>query len=227
MVKDKYGLDTSEVELDTSGVEEKEIQIENKQEETKEPVVPKFEVTPDGTAVNEHKNDKVDIEVIDDKKEETSDQPKQDLKKHTDNVQSRIGELTKNWRESQRREKAALNYAKGLQKKMEDLQQRFPKLEENYLKEFESRIKTDTADASREMQVAIENQDSAAIAKANQRLVQLSIENERLANTKYMREQEAERIKSQPVEPEIPEIPASPKAKAWAEKTTGFCKTLL
>ncbi len=28
MAKDKYGLDTSEVELDTSGVEEKEVQVE-------------------------------------------------------------------------------------------------------------------------------------------------------------------------------------------------------
>ena len=222
MVKDKYGLDTSEVELDTSGVEEQEVQVEDKKQESKEPVIPKYEVTPDGTAVNEHKDDKVDIEVAEDKKEETSEQPKQDLKKYSDNVQTRIGELTKNWREAQRREKAALQYAKGLQSKMEDLEKRFPKLEENYLKEFESRIKTDTADASRELQSAIENQDSAAIAKANQRLVQLSIENERLANTKYMREQEAERIKSQPVEPETPEIQASPKARAWAEKNDWF-----
>ena len=224
MVKDKYGLDTSEVELDTSGVQEQEVQVEVKNEETKEPVIPKFEVTPDGTAVNEHKDDKVDVEVAEEKAQPSSetDAPKQDLKKYSDNVQTRIGELTKNWRASQRREKAAIDYAKGLQQKMQDLQQRFPKLEENYLREFESRIKTDTADASRELQSAIENQDSAAIAKANQRLVQLSIENERLSNTKYMREQEAERIKTQPAEPEIPEIQASPKARAWAEKNEWF-----
>ena len=49
MAKDKYGLDTSEVELDTSGVEEKEVQVEVKQEESKEPVIPKYEVEPDGT----------------------------------------------------------------------------------------------------------------------------------------------------------------------------------
>ena len=30
MVKDNYGLDTSEVELDTSGVEDREIQVEEK-----------------------------------------------------------------------------------------------------------------------------------------------------------------------------------------------------
>ena len=222
MAKDKYGLDTSEVELDTSGVEEKEVQVEVKQEESKEPVIPKYEVEPDGTAVNQHKDDKVDVELAEDTSEEKTEEPKQDLKKYSDNVQTRIGELTRNWRESQRREKAALNYAKGLQKKMEDLEKRFPKLEDNYLKEFEARISSDEVDASRELQTAIESQDASAIAKANQRLVQLSIEKERLSNTKYMREQEVERAKSQPEPSYEPEIQASPKAQAWAEKNEWF-----
>ena len=193
MVKDKYGLDTSEVELDTSGVEEKEVTIEEKKVESKEPVIPKFEVEPDGTAVNEHKDDK--IEVV--KAEEPEEQPKedkkdpQDLNQYSENVKGRIGDLTRNWREAQRREKAALEYAKGIQKKMDDMQKRFPKLEENYLSEFEKRITSDSADASRALQQAIESGDSGAIAKANERIVQLSIEKERLANTKYIREQEA------------------------------------
>ena len=61
MSKDEYGLDTKEVELDTSGVEEKEVQVEEKKEESKEPVIPKFEVEPDGTAVNQHKDDKIEV----------------------------------------------------------------------------------------------------------------------------------------------------------------------
>ena len=224
MVKDKYGLDTSEVELDTSGVEEKEVTIEEKKVESKEPVIPKFEVEPDGTAVNEHKDDK--IEVV--KAEESEEQPKedkkdpQDLNQYSENVKGRIGDLTRNWREAQRREKAALEYAKGIQKKMDDMQKRFPKLEENYLSEFEKRITSDSADASRALQQAIESGDSGAIAKANERIVQLSIEKERLANTKYMREQEAEQVKNEPKEPQQPEIQASPKAQAWAEKNEWF-----
>ena len=218
MVKDKYGLDTSEVDLDTSGVEEKEVTIEEKKVESKEPVIPKFEVEPDGTAVNEHKDDK--IEVV--KAEEPEEQPKedkkdpQDLNQYSENVKGRIGDLTRNWREAQRREKAALEYAKGIQKKMDDMQKRFPKLEENYLSEFEKRITSDSADASRALQQAIESGDSGAIAKANERIVQLSIEKERLANTKYMREQEAEKVKNEPQETQPPEIQASPKAQAWA-----------
>jgi len=109
-----------------------------------------------------------------------------------------------------------MQYAKGLQKQMDDMQKRFPKLEENYLTEFEARIKSDEADATRELQSAIESQDATAIAKANQKLVQANIEKERLANTKFMREQEAEKQKEQPVN--NPDIQASPKAKEWAQK---------
>ncbi len=53
-----------------------------------------------------------------------TEEPKQDLK-YSDNVQTRIGELTRNWRESQRREKAAMQYAKGLQKKWKILKKDF------------------------------------------------------------------------------------------------------
>ena len=120
MVKDKYGLDTSEVELDTSGVEEKEVTIEEKKVESKEPVIPKFEVEPDGTAVNEHKDDKIEVVQAEDTEEEPKKEDQkdsQDLNKYSESVKGRIGDLTRNWRESQRREKAALEYAKGIQKK--------------------------------------------------------------------------------------------------------------
>ena len=204
MVKDKYGLDTSEVELDTSGVEEKEVTIEEKKVESKEPVIPKFEVEPDGTAVNEHKDDKIEVvqaeetEVKTEKEDDKKDP--QDLNQYSENVKGRIGDLTRNWREAQGREKAALEYAKGIQKKMDDMQKRFPKLEENYLSEFEKRITSDSVDASRALQQAIDSGDSGAIAKANERIAQLSIEKERLANTKYMREQGAEKVKNEPQE---------------------------
>ena len=222
MSKDEYGLDTKEVELDTSGVEEKEVQVEEKKEESKEPVIPKFEVEPDGTAVNQHKDDKIEVVQAEETEKKTEKNDSQDLNQYSENVKGRINDLTRNWREAQRREKAALEYAKGIQKKMDDLQKRFPKLEDNYLSEFEKRITSDSVDASRALQQAIESGDSGAIAKANERIVQLSIEKERLANTKYMREQEAEKQKEQPVEPQIPEIKASPKAQAWAEKNDWF-----
>jgi hypothetical protein len=131
-------------------------------------------------------------------------------------------------REAQRREKAALQYAKGLQKQVEEVKTRFPKIEESYLKEFEARVESDQVQATRELQAAIESQDAVAISKANQRLVQVSIEKERLSNTKYMRQQEAEKVKAAPkqefsedqIYANMPKT--SEKAKKWAEKNDWF-----
>ena len=55
-----------EVELDTDGVEAKEVSDEVKEPE-KKLTLPNDEVIPEGTAVNEHKDDK--IEVVEAKEE--------------------------------------------------------------------------------------------------------------------------------------------------------------
>ena len=220
MSKEQLKPSQQEVELDTDGVEAKEVSYEVKEPE-KKLTLPNDEVIPEGTAVNEHKDDKIEVVETKEEPEEVKPEGKENLQDYGKKVQGRINDLTKNWRESQRREKAAMQYAKGLQKQMDDMQKRFPKLEENYLTEFEARIKSDEADATRELQSAIEAQDATAIAKANQKLVQANIEKERLANTKFMREQEAEKQKNAST-PEQPDIQASPKAKEWAEKNNSW-----
>jgi len=220
------------VELDTDGYEDKEVVVqETKKEDSKVKIVNE-EVIPDGTVVNQHRDDKVDIQVQEETekpKEETKPQTKtDDLSSYSKDVRSRINELTGKMREAQRREKAALQYAKGLQKQVEEVKTRFPKIEESYLKEFEARVESDQVQATRELQAAIESQDAVAISKANQRLVQVSIEKERLSNTKYMRQQEAEKVKAAPkqefsedqIYANMPKT--SEKAKKWAEKNDWF-----
>jgi len=220
------------VELDTDGYEDKEVVVqETKKEDSKVKIVNE-EVIPDGTVVNQHRDDKVDIQVqeeVEKPKEEVKPQTKHDdLASYSKDVRSRINELTGKMREAQRRERAALQYAKGLQKQVEEVKSRFPKIEESYLKEFEARVESDQVQATRELQAAIESQDAVAISKANQRLVQISIEKERLSNTNYMREQEAEKVKAAPkqefsedqVYANMPKT--SEKAKKWAEKNDWF-----
>lgn len=220
------------VELDTDGYEDKEVVVQETKKEDNKIKIVNEEVTPEGTVVNQHKNDKIDIQVQEEAekpKEETKPQTKHDdLSSYSKDVRLRINELTGKMREAQRRERAALQYAKGLQKQVEEVKSRFPKIEESYLKEFEARVESDQAQATRELQSAIESQDAVAISKANQRLVQISIEKERLSNTKYMREQEAEKVKSVPkqefsedqIYANMPKT--SEKAKKWAEKNDWF-----
>lgn len=220
------------VELDTDGYEDKEVVVQETKKEDNKVKIVNEEVIPDGTVVNQHKDDKVDIQVQEETekpKEETKPQTKtDDLSSYSKDVRSRINELTGKMREAQRREKAALQYAKGLQKQVEEVKTRFPKIEESYLKEFEARVESDQVQATRELQAAIESQDAVAISKANQRLVQVSIEKERLSNTKYMRQQEAEKVKAAPkqefsedqIYANMPKT--SEKAKKWAEKNDWF-----
>ena len=220
------------VDLDTDGYEDKDVVVQDAKKEDNKIKIVNEEVIPDGTVVNQHKEDKVDIQVqeeVEKPKEEVKPQTKHDdLASYSKDVRSRINELTGKMREAQRRERAALQYAKGLQKQVEEVKSRFPKIEESYLKEFEARVESDQVQATRELQAAIESQDAVAISKANQKLVQISIEKERLSNTKYMREQEAEKVKAAPkqefsedqVYANMPKT--SEKAKKWAEKNDWF-----
>ena len=69
-------------------------------------------------------------------------------------------------------------------------------MEENYLNEFEKRLQTDEFAANTLLQKAIEGQDAKSIVDANQKLTQLAIEKERLAQTKFLKEQEVKEPQS-------------------------------
>jgi len=218
-----------EVDLDTDGFEDKEISFEETPKEEPKIKLPSEEVIPDGTEVNANQDDK--IEVVE--AEEQPEEKKDNLQKTANTYQERINELTRKRREAERREKAALQYAKGLQKQFEDVQKRFPKVEENYLREFEARVTADEASAQSYLQKAIESQDALEIAKANQKLIAINIEKERMNNAKILREQQIEQQKasqqvSQPISQAQsqnfvdPPVLPSPRAEAWAEQNTWF-----
>jgi len=218
-----------EVDLDTDGFEDKEISFEETPKEEPKIKLPSEEVIPDGTEVNANQDDK--IEVVE--AEEQPEEKKDNLQKTANTYQERINELTRKRREAERREKAALQYAKGLQKQFEDVQKRFPKVEENYLREFEARVTADEASAQSYLQKAIESQDAIEIAKANQKLIAINIEKERMNNAKILREQQIEQQKasqqvSQPTSQAQsqnfvdPPVLPSPRAEAWAEQNTWF-----
>ena len=218
-----------EVDLDTDGFEDKEISFEETPKEEPKIKLPSEEVIPDGTEVNANQDDK--IEVVE--AEEQPEEKKDNLQKTANTYQERINELTRKRREAERREKAALQYAKGLQKQFEDVQKRFPKVEENYLREFEARVTADEASAQSYLQKAIESQDAIEIAKANQKLIAINIEKERMNNAKILREQQIEQQKAsqQVFQPTSqaqsqnfvdPPVQPSPRAEAWAEQNTWF-----
>lgn len=212
-----------EVDLDTDDVKAQNVQVEpaKTEPEDKEVSLQKEEVEPEGAEIN---RDKTPIEVETESKFQSEDDDGFDLTKASDSVQKRINKLTKARREADRRTGAALQYAQGLKTEIGKFQSQYPKMEENYLNEFEKRLQTDEFAANTLLQKAIEGQDAKSIVDANQKLTQLAIEKERLAQTKFLKEQEAKEPQPDIIPPTAtPHAPApSDRAKRWADDNEWF-----
>ena len=206
-------LDTDDVKSETVNVEDKKIEAESK-----EVNLQKEQVEEEGSEII---RDKTPIDIVEDSK---LDNDGFDLTKASDSVQKRINKLTRQRRESDRRAEAALQYAQGLKAEISKFQSKYPKMEENYLNEFEKRLQTDEVSANTLLQKAIESQDAKSIVDANQRLTQLAIEKERLAQTKFLKEQESKQPEKEVVSPQMDQTQPQPslKAQRWAEDNPWF-----
>ena len=99
-----------------------------------------------------------EVEKKEDKKETKEDEKLEDYSK---GVQKRIANLTKRMREAERREKAALDYAKGVEEKRKTTETKFSKVNDDYVKQFENRVKDGLDAAQKSLALAIENSDAA------------------------------------------------------------------
>jgi len=210
------------VDIDTSGpgadidIEEKkdEAVIEQPEHETE-----KTEQGTDKTFENERET----------KLEEKKDDDK--LEEYSKGVQARIAKLTRKMREAERREQAALEYAKGVEESRQQLESKFQKTDSDYIKKFESTIASGLEAAQKELAAAIEANDAKAQVEANKRIATLAFENAKLEEAKQGRE-----VKTQGQQPvtnlsqgnnvNVPQtddpINMDPKAEAWAAKNSWF-----
>jgi len=151
-------------------------------------------------------------------------------------VQSRIDKLTKNLRESQRREAAAIQYAQGVQAEHGQLQGKVKSLDSGYLNEFSTRVEAETAETKKELKAALDTGDIDKQVEANQKLARLAIEHERVKATQAQRERLKKEMEARGVNPNQPQMPQQPqypqqappppppdpKAESWAEKNKWF-----
>ena len=223
--------ETNKVELDTDDVKETDIAVEEKEKIDTKPEIGEVDLGYSDPIKASTKTKVIDKEEETNKETNTEEKPEQEnLNQVTENVQKRIDQLTRKFREAERREKPALDYAKGLQKKYSDAEKRSSVIDDNYAKEFDARIDAQREQVKHNLQVAIEANDAKAIMEANDKLTQLSVEKEKARILQEQRKQEEQVKKDQAVEqktqqPEqkpIEKPQASPKAKAWAAKNTWF-----
>ena len=233
---------TPEVELDLDDVKEQEIQVkEESKAEKKAPSLNVGEVDLGYTTHSkEDKKEKVEIEQAEEKSAPVETKPAEQKKEETktddlseisDSVQKRIDKLTRRYREAERREQAAVEFAKGLQKKYTDYEKKFDTADNNYLKEFDARVDAQREQVKIKLKAAIEANDPNKIMEANDELTQLAVQKEkaklqmadRETRAKQLEEQrkfEVEEAKTQKDNVVIPK--PSEKAKDWATKNTWF-----
>ena len=206
--------------------EEKELNVKQKTEEEK----PQLEEVDLGYTDPNKKE--TEAKVVDEKK--TEEKPS-NLNEISSSVQRRIDQLTKRYREAERREKAALDYAKGIQDKYKKAETTINAVDNNYLKEFDARIDAQREQVKSNLKNAIQNNDADKIMEANDLLARLSVEKEKARILQDKKKEEQETKKTQPVtteqvqpqpqpQPQPQRKEPSSKATGWADKNSWFGK---
>ena len=223
----KIKQDEMMVDIDTSGPETEvtlpdenvnEVQTEKETNETiiKEPV--KTEDVP------AEPSEQKDVQAGEQKEDEQ-------LEDYSKGVQSRIAKLTRKMREAERREQAATEYAKAVEAKRKVTESKYEQINNDYVKQFDTRVTTGMESAQNELARAIEAGDAAAQVEANKKIATLSIDAARLnvlkdTNTKETVVQQPAANLSQDAnyERQTPQaLPTpDPQAEAWASKNSWF-----
>ena len=212
-------LDTSgpgaDVELPEEKVNESEVEVKD-DKETK-------------TTEDSAKSDDAPAESDKQSDVQTS-KPEEDkkLEEYSKGVQGRISKLTRRMREAERREAAAVDYARAVETNRQAMESKFKKVDKDYITKLESSVKSGLEAAEKELAGAIEAGDAKAQVAANKRIAQLSFDNAKLAATKAGKEEESvaePRLSHGGYLPEqtpqrLPD--PDPKAEDWAGKNRWF-----
>jgi hypothetical protein len=206
------------VDIDTSGPDtEVELKEDQTTETTEAEPIEETKVEPAADVQEEKKEEPVKEEA----KEEAKDEKKDELKQYSDSVQKRINNLTKRMREAERREEAALDFAKSEQSRRELLEKKLTKTDGNYALEMKARIKSGMEAAIAKLAKAKDENNLQDEVAATAEISRLGYEEARLKDiesskpaiekevvapqTQARNEMSAEAVQSQPVDPRAQE----------------------
>ena len=219
------------VDIDTSGPGADVDVAETKDQET---VDIKEEQSNEETTKNDTSADdtskKSDVSDDVQNREQEKSQKDSELEEYSKGVQSRISKLTRKMREAERREAAALDYAKAVEYKRREMESQFVKRDSAYNKKLEESVKTGMEAAQKELAAAIESGNAQAQVEANKRIASLAFENAKIQQVKE-NAPEVEEPRQRPQlsdEQYLPrrtpnELPdPDPRAEDWAARNRWF-----
>jgi len=218
------------VDIDTTGpgaeveiTEEKKVpeEVEVKDEKTTEDTT-----KPDDAPAES--DERVDVRDSSDNKD-TGKPEDEKLEQYSETVNKRIAKLTKKWREAERQKDAAVDYAQSVEHKRKQWESRYAKLDSTYLKDSETRIKSQLDAVKGKLASAIEGGDTAKQVEAQAELSALtsdarSFESEKLRREEYAKEPRTPAYGGgAPREtPSLPQV--DEQAEEWATKNSWFGK---
>tara|TARA_R100000781_G_C4080022_1_gene127376 strand:+ start:1993 stop:2970 length:978 start_codon:yes stop_codon:yes gene_type:complete len=168
--------------------------------------------------------------------EDVSDAPEakqeEELEDYSKSVQKRINNLTRKLREAERGQESAYEYAKRTAAENEHLKAKSSNLDRSYLMEAENRLKSQKQQAMSALKSAHEVQDFEKVAKAQEVLAKIAVEENKVSTSKMAIEQQ---VQQQPVRmngqaqqnvQQVPQYQAPPKLDAkqekWVENNSWF-----
>ena len=191
-----------------------------------------FKIGEDDNPATVEMDDNGENAVVTDKEEaplvETSSVKKDDLDQYGDKVQKRIDKLTGRLRETQRREEAAIEYARNLQQRAYELEQQFQRTDADRLIEAKGRIDTQMITLKQIIKKAREEYDIDTETEAQQRLTAMMMDQQRVSDaTQYRqqtlsRQQQPQPTYQQPQQQVAARAPIDQQAEDWAERNPWF-----
>ena len=173
-----------------------------------------------------------DDKEADEQIEDVSDTPEakkeEELEDYSKSVQKRINTLTRKLREAERGQESAYEYAKRTAVENEHLRARSSNLDRSYLMEAENRLKSQKQQAMTALKSAHENQDYEKVAKAQDVLAKIAVEENKIVSSKTAIEQQVQQPTNiqQNYQQPAPQYQAPPqldeKQEAWVENNKWF-----
>ena len=153
-----------------------------------------------------------------------------EIDNYSDNVKKRIDKLTARLRETQRREQAAMEYARSVQLRAQQLEQQVMHTDGQRIGKTKGRIETQAVALKQIIRKAREENDVDTETEAMQRLAMLTNEQAQLASAEAQREamlaQQQQAASQQPqtnMQPQYQQpAPVDPRVEEWAENNPWY-----
>ena len=165
------------------------------------------------------------------------EEPQQEAKKESDEIEDysegvkkRIAKLTYKIREAERREQAAIDYAKSVQGELNKTKNKLSKTDQNLYDEYKGRVGSELQAAQDRYKKAYESGDTDAMLEAQKSIAKLAVEEESLNRVRAKQPEEVEEavvdvdkeIQTRSQVQQEPQVQADPKAQDWAKKNEWF-----